>query len=404
MSKLTYKTRLVFSKEEDKAKIIEMLEFERSAWNECSKVKFDISTNSIVLLHGKFYTTFRKDRPEVPSQVVIAAERSVLSAYRGIKSNKHKLEKPPEKKKLSIRLDKRTYSYKKGIFSIISSGKRVKCSPHVYPKLQGLISKYPFFDPLLVERGGDVWICLTFDMPDILPQNTLAVGVDVGICNFAATSEGNLYQDKKFNGRKRKLRFNKRKLQSKSKISKSAKRKLKKINSRERNMTRNFSHHLANKIISDTKADTIVLENLKSIKVKKHKYQNKNRISQVPMFELRQILTYKALLHNKQVITVCPAYTSQIDHRTGKLDGKRIGGRYIGKDGQILHADCNAACNIALRSKLPCSISNYYAWQAKVNSPIVGLTSLQESNLFKMDSVDGVLVEKTLNESFFKEL
>jgi hypothetical protein len=69
----------------------------------------------------------------------------------------------------------------------------------------------------------------------------------------------------------------------------------------------------------------------------------------------------------------------QIDHRTGKLDGKRIGGRYIGKDGQILHADCNAACNIALRSKLPCSISNYYAWQAKVNSPIVGFGSLQAS-------------------------
>jgi transposase len=89
------------------------------------------------------------------------------------------------------------------------------------------------------------------------------------------------------------------------------------------------------------------------------------------MFELRRILTYKALLHHKQVITVSPAYTSQIDHRTGKLDGKRIGGRYIGKDGQILHADINAACNIGLRSKLPCSISNYYAWQAKANSPIV---------------------------------
>lgn len=39
----------------------------------------------------------------------------------------------------------------------------------------------------------------------------------------------------------------------------------------------------------------------------------------------------------------------------------------------------NAACNIALRSKLPCSISNYYAWQAKVNSPIVGGSHLQAS-------------------------
>jgi IS605 OrfB family transposase len=128
---------------------------------------------------------------------------------------------------------------------------------------------------------------------------------------------------------------------------------------------------LANHIIKDTQADTIVLENLKSIKVKKHKYQNKNRISQIPLYQLREFLTYKALLHNKQVITVSPAYTSQIDHRTGERDGLRVGGRYIGSDGQILHADCNAACNIAIRSKLPCSIGNYYVWQAKVNSPIV---------------------------------
>ena len=69
----------------------------------------------------------------------------------------------------------------------------------------------------------------------------------------------------------------------------------------------------------------------------------------------------------------------QTKYPSGKLDGKRIGGRYIGKDGQILHADCNAAANIALRSKLPCSISDYYAWQAKVNSPIVGFGSLQAS-------------------------
>jgi len=379
MGKLTYNTRLVFQSDADKDKIVEMLQKQRFAWNECSKVKFNIAKNSIVELHSAFYTKFRQSQPEIPSQVVISAEQSVLSAYRSIKSNKQKLDKPPEKKKLSIRLDKRTYSYKNGIFSIISLEKRVKCSLYIYPKLQELISKYRFCDPLLFEKNGEVWICLTFNIPEVLSQNKLAVGVDVGICNLAATSEGNLYQDKAFNSRKRKLRFNKRKLQSKSKTSKSARRKLKKLKRKERNINQNFSHHLANKIISNTKADTIVLENLKSIKVKKHKYQNKNRISQVPMFELRRILTYKALLSNKQVITVSPAYTSQIDHRTGKLDGKRIGGRYIGKDNQILHADVNAACNIGLRSKLPCSISNYYAWQAKVNSPIIGFGSLQAS-------------------------
>lgn len=378
MGKLTYNTKLVFNSVEDKNKIIQMLESQRFAWNECSKVKFaHVSKNSIVELHNKFYANFRKSQGQIPSQVIISAEQSVLSAYRSVKSNKHKINKPLEKKKLSIRLDKRTYSYKNGIFSIISLEKRVKCSPYLYPKLQELLSKYRFCDPLLFIKNDEVWIALTFDIPETLPQNKLCIGVDMGIINAAATSEGNLYQDKAFNGRKRKLRFNKRKLQSKSKTSKSARRKLKKLKRKERNINQNFSHHLANKIISDTKADTIVLENLKSIKVKKHKYQNKNRISQVPMFELRRILTYKALLSEKTVIVVSPSYTSQIDHRTGKLGGKRIGGRYIGKDNQVLHADVNAACNIGLRSKLPCSISNYYAWQVKVNSPIVGVGRLQ---------------------------
>lgn len=378
MSKLTYNTKLVFRSNFDREKIIRMLEKQRFAWNECSKVKFShVPKNSIVDLHNIFYRSFRESQPEIPSQVIISVEQSVLSAYRSIKSNKQKLDKPPEKKKLSIRLDKRTYSYKNGIFSIISLEKRIKCSPYIYPKLQELISKYRFCDPLLFEKNGEIWICLTFDIPEILSQNKLAIGVDLGCRVFAATSEGNLYIDKKFNGEKRKLRFNKRELQSKSKNSKSAKRHLKKLKHKEANKNKNFSRHLANKIIKDTKADTIVLENLKSLKVKKHKYQNKNRISQVPMFELRRILTYKALLNNKQVITVSPAYTSQIDHRTGKLDGKRIGGRYIGKDNQILHADVNAACNIGLRSKRPCSINNYYAWQAKVNSPIVGVLNLQ---------------------------
>jgi IS605 OrfB family transposase len=374
MGKLTYNTKLVFNSAEDKNKIIQMLESQRFAWNECSKVKFNIPTNSIVLLHGQFYTKFRQSQPEIPSQVVISAEQSVLSAYRSIKSNKQKLDKPPEKKKLSIRLDKRIYSYKNGIFSIISLEKRVKCSPYIYPKLQELISKYRFCDPLLFEKNGEIWICLTFDIPEILSQKKLALGIDLGCRVNAATSEGNLYIDKKFNGEKRKLRFNKRKLQSKSKTSKSAKRHLKKLKRKEANKNKNFSHHLANKLIKDTKADTLVLENLKSLKVKKNKYENKNRISQVPIYQLKQILTYKALLNEKTVIEVCPSYTSQIDSQTGKKDGVRKGRRYYSKSGKIYDSDINGAINIGLRSKLPVSqTKNLTYGQANVNSPIVGV-------------------------------
>ena len=167
MPKLTYKTRLLLSAEDNK-KLLLMLEAQRLAWNECSVVKFKkVPKNSIVDLHKKFYKKFRKKNPDIPAQVVISAEQSVLATYRSVASNKHKITQPPEKKKLSIRLDARSYSYKNGIFSIISLGRRVKCEPHLYPKLKELFAKYKFCDPLLFVRNDEVWMAVTFDVPEV---------------------------------------------------------------------------------------------------------------------------------------------------------------------------------------------------------------------------------------------
>lgn len=375
MPSITYNTKLIFGNQEDEKVLEQTLLAYTNVFNECSKIKFlHVEENSIMKLHTRFYEQYRKQNPSIPSQLVIRAEQECLSTYRSIKSNKHKITEAAQKSKHSLRLDKRCYSHKAGIFSIISLDKRVKCTLYKFKKLEELLNKYTFCDPLLFLRNNSVYISITFNVPEVPITEKLAVGVDLGIRSFAATSEGNLYQDKKFNGQKRNLRFQKRKLQAKCRTSTSAAKKLKKLKRKEANVSKNFIHHLANAIIKNTKADTIVLENLKSIKVKKHKYQNKNRISQISLFALKTILTYKALLHNKQVITVCPSYTSQIDHRTGKKDGLRKGCRYYGMDGTIFHADINAAINIAIRSKHPVSqvgFANLTYGQAKVNRPIV---------------------------------
>lgn len=380
MINLTYNTKLVFFQPEDNQKLINILKTHRDAFNECSQIKFDQNIeNSIVLLHSAFYRQYRNKNPNIPAQVAIRAEQECLSSYRSIKSNKHTIEKPVSKKKLSMRLDHNLFTLKKdGSFTISSLEKRVKCKPLLYPKLEEFWQKYEFCDPLIFERNGEVYISITFEVPTTFSKEPkLALGIDLGIRCYAATSEGNLYQDKKFNGEKRKLRFLKRKLRSKldSTNSKAAKRHLNKLRRKERNKNKNFLFHLANAILKNTKANVIVLENLKSLKVKKHKYQNKNRISQVSFFLLKQILTYKAHLSGKQVETVCPSYTSQIDSRTEKREGERRGCRFYGKDGKILHADVNAAINIAVRSKLPVSCvgsANATYGQAAVNSPIVG--------------------------------
>ena len=53
------------------------------------------------------------------------------------------------------------------------------------------------------------------------------------------------------------------------------------------------------------------------------------------------------------VVLVNPAYTSQIDSRTGGLDGKRHGDRFHCFDGVVLQADENAARNVLARLSDP---------------------------------------------------
>ena len=243
--------------------------------------------------------------------------------------------------------------------------------------MQNLINEYPVCNPLIFERGGQIWLNLTFKMPEYSIKEESVCGIDLGIKNSVATSEGKVLKDKKFNKEKRALRYLKRQLQSKG--TKSARRHLKKLRRKERNKNKNQCHLITNWILNNTKSNVIAIENLKNIKkntLKKNRKFN-NKWSQVSIGELIRILEYKALLYQKKTVKVNPAYTSQRDSRTNRLDGNRLKGKYIGLDGKNLHSDINAAINIANLTKLPLSgdvVERRAALlgQAKVNSPIVG--------------------------------
>lgn len=383
MPSITYNVKLKFQDSEDILRIIEMLEAERFTFNECSKIWFDYLkenpkiVKSIINLHDLFYSDFRKKNPEIPSQIVIKAEQEVLSKFKSIKSNGHEIEEAPEKINLSIQLDKRIYSIKgsgpNSIYSIISLGHRVKCSIESYKEVEELFKKYTLFDPSIFVKNNEIYLSLVFKIHEIPPANDKSLGIDLGMRVAAATSEGKLYMDKKFNKEIRALRKIKRELKKKRKNSSSARRHLKKLRRKERNKNKNQSHLLSKRILQDTDASYIILEDLtglKSNKGKKKKSKSKNRrLMQVPFYQLKQFLSYKAPLYGKVVETVEPRFTSQIDHRTGKIDGKRLGRRYIGKDGIILDADINAAINIVVKSQHPASIGNYLDGQGIVNCP-----------------------------------
>lgn len=366
---LTYSAILKPVKAEDEVLLLGLLEQYRLLVNEASELQFENKLIGLMPLHEAFYYTAREKHPEIPSQVVIKAEQESVACYRSIKSNKKTPKKPIEKKNLSMRLDKRISSRTKipTRINIITTQKRKEFDIVVYPKLQELMSRCEWNDPLVFVRDGQLMISLTFDEKIPKKQATLCLGVDLGIRRSAALSDGRLIIDREFNREKRKLRYLKRCFQSKG--TPNARKTRRKLLGKERNRNRNQTHLVAN-IILRTDADCIALENLKGIKAKKHKFQNKNAISQVPLFDLRRILTYKAENAGKSVCLVSPAYTSQTDSRSGKIEGERRGIRFYAKSGTVYDADLNAAVNIALRAKLPVSYGSILDGQGVVNRPI----------------------------------
>jgi IS605 OrfB family transposase len=350
-----------------------ILDMHKIVFNFASPLQFQEKKNSLVVLHSKIYYNIRKQYPDIPSQVIIKAEQECLSSYKSTKSNKHKLKKPIIKNNLSMRLDKRLYSKDKTnkySIRITTTHGRQSFNFVVYPKLKELLNKYQYSDPLIYENNGKLFISFCFENKPKEPRKQkLAIGIDLGIRRTAATSEGKLIIDKKFNGNKRKLRHLKDCLKSKN--NKSSRKHLIKLRHKEYNQNKNQTHLVANEVLK-TNADTIVLENLKGIKKKKNKYQNKRSIGQVPLFELRRIITYKAENAGKTVTLVSPYNTSKTDSVTGKVEGERRGCRFYSKNGLIYDADINASINIAKLSKLPVSqTSNLTYGQALVNMPIV---------------------------------
>lgn len=264
-----------------------------------------------------------------------------------------------------MNLDKRMYSNftAEGI-SLISDvpQKRKRFSFHLYDKVRELFATSVAKDPTIFVRDGQLYLSVPFDVQGKMPMNDTCIGVDLGMRQLFVTSEGKSFVDKQYLSERRKLRYLKRCLQSKGTTS--SKRHLKKLRKREHNISKAMCHKAANALLNSTSASTIVLEDLSKIKQKTSKTKegfkrtkHNNAMSQVPFYQFKQILTYKATLVGKQVVSVSPMYTSQTDCRTNKRDGIRKGRIYVCSDGVILDVDWNAAVNIAQKSKHPLSSS-----------------------------------------------
>ena len=358
----TYKTKLVFDDPKARAFWVGQMRIVRDCYNYVSKIAFDEKLPlRRMAYHKRLYREMRGQFPALPSQMCLKVYMQVLANYKTVKQNEQKIEKPLEMKNPSVGLDKRLYSNLTRESFKISNGetrKRSLVKFSLYPKFNEMASRYRMCDPNLQydEKNDVFYACVPFLTLDTTPLPESYIGVDLGMKRIATLSDGTAIVDKDYLARRRRIRHNKSIFKRHKKKSHSARRKLNALRRRERNMCKDFCHHVANEILKHD-GSVIVMEDLSKIKkstaktAEGHKRKrHNNAMSQVPFFQLKQILTYKAPLVGKRVETVPPQYTSQEDCRTQSKEGcVRKGCRFYTADGMVFDADWNASINICNR-------------------------------------------------------
>lgn len=369
---LSYNVKLNFPTKETKQAMLDCLTTEADCYGYVSALLettgFREHPISRYDVHYKFYYDIRKQYPLLSSQMVCKVIQEVVANWKTCIQNREQFD-TPKKYNFSMTLDKRLYSKltDHSVCITVPGFKKVECSFQTYPLMQFMFDTYTAKNCNIFYRDGQFWLTVQFEVPGAELVNEDVLGIDRGIKRLITCSDGTAISDKKINKWRRKIRYLKRCLSKKG--TKNAKRHLKKLRKRESYMSRDYTYCVANYILSKPQG-IIVLEDLtnikkstsrkkiatecgetKEIKIKRHN----NRFGQVALKQLQTVLEYKAPLVGKQVATVEPAYTSQLDCR-GLPNGKRQGTRYYAVDGMVLDADWNAAINIANRYR-PCTFT-----------------------------------------------
>lgn len=134
-----------------------------------------------------------------------------------------------------------------------------------------------------------------------------------------------------------------------SKGTRSAKRKLKRLNGRERRFVTDVNHCISKQIVN-SEYTVFALEDLSKIRVQKRRGTEFNRMLNSWAFcQLEQFIRYKAEALGKHVLFVDARYSSQKCSKFGYIHkGNRKSSTFhCRKCGFELHADLNASRNIA---------------------------------------------------------
>nr|DAL24113.1 MAG TPA_asm: endonuclease [Caudoviricetes sp.] len=158
-----------------------------------------------------------------------------------------------------------------------------------------------------------------------LPKNEFTVGIDLGLTDFAITSDGVKYSNPRYLRKSlNKLAKEQRKLSRKKKGSKNRNKqriKVARVHEKITNQRKDFLHKLSSELINENQV--ICLEDLQVKEIQQNKYLSQS-VSDVGWYEFRRQLEYKAKWYGRTISFVDKWYpSSQICSNCGNNTGKK---------------------------------------------------------------------------------
>jgi putative transposase len=395
---ITAKLKLITTTEQFAALRTTQLAY-REALNAVSSYAFEHSkTSSTVTLHRGMYAELRA-RYHLPSQLACSVERQVATTYKGLwtkckKNAEHRrkkitkklfkgLDKPPKYSSPTVQYTyERDYTFQRD--SRVSLGAlngRTTIPYQGYDEHTALIRHGASIGDakLWYDKARNTFyllVSLEIDVPEPTCEHlNEVVGVDVGIRYLAVTStakgKATFHPGKRVRHKANHYARLRKRLQKKG--TRGAKRRLKRIEQRERRLKLQANHTIAKQIIAQHPHALIGLEQLTDIRerTKRRKRRRKkngkgseqvspkarkaNRVySQWSFAELHALISYKAALSGSQAIKVDADYTSKACPRCGHTTDENRphkGLLFVCQQCHYtLHADLVGARQLAMRT------------------------------------------------------
>jgi len=314
--KLIAQVKLTPTKEQHQA-LLKTLESVNDAANYISDHAWETQTFRQYDLHHLLYYDLR-NRFKLTAQIVVRVLAKVADAYKVDRRVKRAFNLHG-----SIAYDKRILSWKTAdqLVSIWTLDGRLKV-PFVAGDRQLEMLRHLSGETDLVYRDGYFYLfqtCEVEEPPEGDPAEFL--GVDLGIVNIAADSDGQIYSGGQVNGLRKRHSKLRAKLQSKD--TKASKRLLKKRSKKERRFATHVNHVISKSIVAKAE-DTgrgIALEDLSGIRDRIMVCHSQRRQHHSWAFnQLRQFIEYKAKLAGILVSLVAPRNTSRTCPVCGCID------------------------------------------------------------------------------------